>query len=165
MWIIFGEVAFYVAVVLLSLLGLVLSLFALPGIWIIWLVILGTALLQGLEVIPLWFIILSFFFSVFVTLIDNFIIAYGSKRFGGGRWGMLGAVLGAIIGLIIANLPGLLVGPFLGAFAMEYIMAKKNYDEAFKSGLGSSLGVIFAIVVKFFLALFMVIIYFYMLIF
>lgn len=165
MWIIFGEIAFYVVVVLLNLLGLVLTLFALPGIWLVWLVILGTALLKGLDVIPLWFIILSLFFSVFVTVIDNFIIAYGSKRFGGGRWGMLGAVLGAILGLLIASLPGLLVGPFIGAFAMEYIMAKKKYEEAFKSGLGSSLGVIFAIVVKFFLALFMVILYFYMLIF
>jgi uncharacterized protein len=165
MWMIFGEVAFYVVVVLLNLLGLVLTLFALPGIWLIWLVILGTAFLRGLEVIPLWFIILTFFFSVFVTIIDNFIIAYGAKRFGGGRWGMLGAVLGAILGLLVANLPGLLVGPFLGAFAMEYIMAKKKYDEAFKSGFGSSLGVVFAIVVKFFLSLFMIIIYFYMLIF
>lgn len=159
MWVIIGDILFYLIIGILLLGGLALTVFALPGVWLIWIAIFGTALIRGFEVIPVWFVILSFFLSLAVTVLDNFVIAYGAKRFGGGKWGMLGAILGAIVGVILGNLPGLIVGPFIGAFALEYFMAKKKYEDAFKAGFGSSVGVILVIVGKFFISLFMIIAY------
>ncbi len=165
MWLIILDVLIYVLIGASLIAGLVLTAFALPGVWLIWIVILLTGIFKGFDEIPLWFVILSFFFSVFVSLIDNFVIAYGSKKFGGGKWGMLGGILGAILGLLVAHLPGLIIGPFIGAFALEHFMAKKNYGDSFKAGFGSSIGVIVSIVLKLFFTFFMVITYLYVLIF
>ncbi len=159
MWIIAGEFLFYIIIFVFLFGGLVLTIFALPGVWLIWLVILFTGIIKGFEIIPIWFIVLTFFFSVFVTIIDNFIIAYGSKKFGGGKWGMIGGILGSIIGLFLANIPGLFFGAFFGAFFLEHVVAKKNYEDSLNSGVGSSIGVVLAIVFKLFLCLGMIVSY------
>lgn len=159
MWSIVLEVLFYLAVGVLLFGGLALTLFNLPGVWLIWGGILLTSIVKGLAEIPLWFVIMTFFFAVIVTLIDNFIIPIAAKKFGGGKWGMLGGILGAIFGFLIANIPGLLVGPFLGAFALEYLLAKRKSQDAFRAGVGSFLGVIASISLKIVLCFSMIIIF------
>ncbi len=157
MWSIIGEVFFFLSVGVLLFGGLVLTVVNLPGVWLIWGGILLASIVRGLEEIPLWFLIVTFFVSVIVTLIDNFVIPLAAKRFGGGRWGMLGGLVGAIVGFVFANIPGLLVGPFLGAFILEYVLAKKNSQDAFRSGFGSFLGVIFSIAMKMFFCVSMIV--------
>ena len=148
MWSIVLEIFFFLAVGILLLGGLILTFVNLPGIWLIWGGILLTAIVRGLVEIPLWFLFLTFFFAVIVSLIDNFVIPIAAKRYGGGKWGMLGGILGLFLGLIIFNLPGLFLGPFLGAFALEYLVAKREKSDAFRAGFGSFLGVIFSIAIK-----------------
>ncbi len=157
MWLIVGEVFFFIAVGILLFGGLILTLVNLPGAWVIWAGILLTSIVKGLEEIPLWFVILTALFALVVTLIDNFVIPIAAKKFGGGKWGMLGGILGAFVGFIVANIPGLLVGPFLGAFALEYLVAKKKSQDAFKAGMGSFIGVIFSIALRVFLCFAMII--------
>ncbi len=148
MWIVIGEVFFFFGVGVLLLGGLVLTFVNLPGAWLIWAGILLTGIVKGFDVIPVWFVILTFFFALIVTLIDNLIIPLAAKKYGGGKWGMLGGVLGAFFGFVLLNLPGLFIGPLLGAFAMEYLVAKKEKKDAFKAGMGSFLGVIVSIALK-----------------
>ena len=148
MWEIVGEGLFFLLIGVLLFGGLVLAVVNLPGVWVIWLGILITGLVKGFGIIPVWFVVLTFIFAVIVSIIDNFIIAAAAKKYGGGKWGMIGGVLGAIFGFVLLNFPGLLIGPFLGAFILEYAIAKKEKSEAIKAGMGSFIGVIISIALK-----------------
>ena len=68
--------------------------------------------------------------TVAVTIIDNILPAWMTKKFGGSRAAVIGSVLGLIAGMFFFAPIGLLVGPFLGAFAGELIniriQAKRN---------------------------------------
>jgi uncharacterized protein len=157
MWGVIFEILFFLTVLLLIFGGLFITVLNLPGVWAIWIGILLTAIVKGLATIPLWFVILSFFFAILVTLIDNFIVPYATKHYGGGKWGMLGGVLGAFVGFLVANLPGLFIGPFVGAFIFEYVVAKRNASDSFKAGFGSFLGIVLSITLKICLCIFMVV--------
>jgi len=157
MWGIIGEVFFFLAIFVLVFGGLILTFVNLPGAWLIWFGILLTAMVRGLAEIPLWFVILTFFLAIVITLIDNFVVPLAAKKYGGGKWGMLGGILGAFLGFILFSLPGLLIGPFLGAFALEYLIAKKEKGDAIRAGTGSFLGIIFSIALKIFLCFGMII--------
>jgi uncharacterized protein len=157
MWEIVSEIGFFLIIFVLLFGGLILSFVNLPGAWIIWIGILLTAIVKGFENIPLWFVILTFFLALVVGIIDNFIIPLAAKKYGGGKWGMLGGVLGAFFGFIFFNLPGLLMGPFLGAFAFEYYIAKKERGDAIRAGTGSFIGVILTIALKVFICFGMII--------
>ena len=56
-----------------------------------------------------------------VTVMDNVLPAWMTKRFGGSRMAVIGSVLGLVAGTIFFAPVGLLVGPFLGALAGELI--------------------------------------------
>ena len=56
-----------------------------------------------------------------VTIIDNILPAWMTKKFGGSRAAVIGSVIGLIAGMLFFAPLGLLVGPFLGAFAGELI--------------------------------------------
>jgi len=149
-----GEVFFFLAVGVLLFGGLILTFVNLPGAWLIWGGILLTSIVKGFEVIPL-----SFVFALIVTLIDNFVIPLAAKKYGGGKWGMLGGVLGAFVGFILLNIPGLFIGPFLGAFVLEYLVAKKEKGDAIKAGVGSFIGVILSIALKITLCFTMIVVF------
>jgi uncharacterized protein YqgC (DUF456 family) len=59
--------------------------------------------------------------TIAVTVADNLLPAWMTKRFGGSRMAVIGSVLGLIAGTIFFAPIGLLVGPFLGALAGELI--------------------------------------------
>ena len=159
MWVIIGEVFFFFSVGVLLLGGLILTFVNLPGAWLIWAGILLTGIVKGFDVVPVWFVILTFFFAIIITLIDNFVIPLAAKKYGGGKWGMLGGLLGAFFGFLLLNLPGLFIGPLFGAFILEYLVAKKGKEEAFKAGIGSFLGVIATIVLRVMICFAMIIIF------
>ena len=148
MWAIIGEVFFLLGVGVLLLGGFVLTFVNLPGVWLIWLGILLTAIVRGLVEILLWFLIVTFILAIVVSLIDNFVIPIAAKKYGGGKWGMIGGIAGLILGLALFNVVGLFIGPFLGAFTLEYLVAKKERNDAFRAGMGSFLGVIASIALK-----------------
>ena len=58
--------------------------------------------------------------TIAVTVMDNFLPAWMTKRFGGSRIAVIGSVLGLLAGMFFAPI-GLLAGPFLGALAGELI--------------------------------------------
>ncbi len=76
--------------------------------------------------------------------------AFGAKRFGASRRGMVGAALGALVGLFF-GLPGVLVGPFAGAVLGE-LSGQRRLDEAGRAGVGASLGLVLGAAAKLALA-------------
>jgi uncharacterized protein YqgC (DUF456 family) len=95
--------------------------------------------------------------TVVVTGLDYVIPIYGTKKFGGTRYGMWGCVLGLIAGLWLGPV-GIIIGPFIGAFIGELI-ANSSSDQALKAAFGSFAGFLAGTLLKL-IACFVMIYYF-----
>jgi uncharacterized protein YqgC (DUF456 family) len=73
-----------------------------------------------------------------VTILDYFVPIWGTKKFGGSKYGTRGATVGLILGLFFGPF-GIILGPFLGAVIGEMIF-KDDFKYALKAGFGSLLG-------------------------
>jgi len=84
--------------------------------------------------------------ALVVTILDYIVPVWGTKKFGGSKYGIRGATIGLVIGLFLGPL-GLIIGPLLGAFVGELIF-KDNINYALKAGFGSLLGFLTGIGLK-----------------
>lgn len=92
------------------------------------------------------FLIIWFLLTVAVTVLDYVVPVYGTKKFGGTKKGVWGSTIGLILGLFFAPV-GIIVGPFLGAYIGE-LMAHNDSQKAFRSAIGSFMGLIAGTVMK-----------------
>lgn len=76
--------------------------------------------------------------AIVVTILDYIVPIWGTRRFGGSKYGVRGATVGLIIGLFLGP-AGIILGPFIGAFVGELIF-KDDVKYALKAGFGSLLG-------------------------
>ncbi len=143
---------------IIGLLGCILPV--IPGPPISWIGILLLHLTERVQ-FSLEFLIFWLVIAVAITIIDNIIPIYGTKKAGGSKWGVWGAAIGLIIGLFFGPL-GIVFGPFLGALAGELMYAHTRKDvlgtptktdaeknkKALISALGSFLGLMVGIVLK-----------------
>jgi len=84
--------------------------------------------------------------TIAVTIADYLVPVWGTRKFGGSKYGMRGATIGLIIGLFLGPV-GIIIGPFAGAFVGEMIF-KDDIKYALKAGLGSLLGFLTGIGLK-----------------
>jgi uncharacterized protein len=84
--------------------------------------------------------------SVIVTLLDYIVPVWGTKKFGGSKYGTKGATVGLIVGFFLGPL-GIVLGPLIGAFIGEMIF-RDDLSYAFKAGFGSLLGFLGSIGLK-----------------
>jgi len=85
------------------------------------------------------------FIAVIVTVADNVLPIWTTKKFGGSKAGVWGSTLGLILGLFFAPV-GIIVGPFIGAVLGE--MLNNNNDKALKAGFGAFMGFVFGVGLK-----------------
>ncbi|MGH7314115.1 MAG: DUF456 domain-containing protein [Candidatus Rokuibacteriota bacterium] len=89
------------------------------------------------------------------TFLLNFVAgAIGARRYGGTRWGVVGAIAGAVVGLFFGPL-GLLIGPVAGAITGE-LLRGADLEGSVRSGFGAMVGLLAGIVADFTIALVMV---------
>ncbi|MEY5014593.1 MAG: hypothetical protein RIS92_951 [Verrucomicrobiota bacterium] len=81
------------------------------------------------------------FLAILTLVLDTVTGAIGAKKFGGTRWGVLGAFAGALLGLVAGGPVGLLIGPPLGVFTAEYL-ALNDPKKAWRATQGALLGMI-----------------------
>lgn len=84
--------------------------------------------------------------TIVVTVLDYVIPLYGTKRFGGTKYGIWGCTIGLVIGFFIPPW-GILIGPFIGAFIGE-VMGNADSSNALKAALGSFAGFVMGTLLK-----------------
>jgi uncharacterized protein YqgC (DUF456 family) len=84
--------------------------------------------------------------AVVVTILDYIVPVWGTRKFGGSKYGTRGATVGLFIGFFLGPL-GIILGPLIGAFVGEMIF-KDDLSYAFKAGFGSLLGFLTGIGLK-----------------
>jgi len=137
-------------IMLLGLIGAFLPV--LPGPLTSW---LGLLILDFTKAVSfsLTFMIVTFSIALLVWLLDYFIPALGTRKFGGSKKGILGSTLGLIIGLFFFPPLGIIIGPFIGALIGELINDSTNNQRAFKAAIGSFIGFLFSTGLKFVVSL------------
>lgn len=122
-----------------ALLGIIGSFLpVLPGPLTSW---FGLLLLHLTSIVPInWtFLGITLSIAVVIWIIDYFIPAMGTKKFGGTRYGVIGTMVGLIIGILFLGPFGIIIGPFAGAYIGEMIQ-EKNSNKALKAAFGSFIG-------------------------
>ena len=77
---------------------------------------------------------------VISLVLDYLIPIWGTKKFGGSKYGVWGCTIGFILAFWMGPF-GVIIGPFIGAFAGE-MFGGQNSQKSFKAALGSFAGFI-----------------------
>ncbi|MBL7843551.1 MAG: DUF456 domain-containing protein [Cyclobacteriaceae bacterium] len=92
------------------------------------------------------FLLIWLVIVIIIAILDYAVPIYGTKKFGGSKYGMWGCAIGLIAGLWFGPL-GIIMGPFIGAFVGE-LMATEQSDKALKAAIGSFIGFVFSTLIK-----------------
>ena len=92
--------------------------------------------------------------TIVISVLDYIVPAWGTKKFGGTKWGVWGSTIGVFVGLFFGAV-GVILGPLVGAILFELIatalngpITDKALAAAFRAGWGSFVGILFGTVIK-----------------
>jgi uncharacterized protein len=83
---------------------------------------------------------------IIIAVLDYLVPLYGTKKFGGTKYGIWGCAIGLIAGLWLGPV-GIILGPFAGAFIGE-LLANNQSEQALKAAVGSFIGFLFSTLLK-----------------
>lgn len=140
---------------LVGLLGCLIPI--LPGHLVIFAGAIAHRLMLGEQSGLHWWSFLILFLLLVISQVFEFMSgAAGTRWFGGSKWGAWGALLGGIVGMFFFPF-GLLLGPLIGSLLFEKFFAKKETTPAVVSGVGSVLGTLAGMAIKFGVGIVMVV--------
>ena len=84
--------------------------------------------------------------TVVVSILDYVVPAWGTKQFGGTKYGVWGSTIGVFAGLFFGAV-GVIVGPLVGAVIGE-LFGGKEMASALRAGWGSFIGLLFGTLLK-----------------
>ena len=123
---------------------------------------IGLLILHLTKVIPMDWTFLGITLAIAVVIwgLDYVIPAWGTKKFGGSKYGIWGTVFGLILGILFLGPLGIIVGPFAGAFLGEMIHDSTDSKKAVKAAFGSFIGFMLSTGLKFLISIIFVGLYF-----
>ena len=83
---------------------------------------------------------------VVISVLDYVVPAWGTKHYGGTKWGVWGSTIGVFVGLFFGA-AGVIFGPLVGAILGE-LLSGKRMSDAVKAGWGSFVGILFGTILK-----------------
>ncbi|GAB5410284.1 MAG: DUF456 domain-containing protein [Balneolaceae bacterium] len=139
LWIALGVIC-----ILVGLIGAFLPVipglpFSYAGLWILQ--------LSGVAQFSTFFLVAWGIVIVTVLLLENFIPAYTTKKYGGTVYGVTGSTIGMILGMLFFPPLGFFLGTLVGAFIGEFIY-KQDVNIALKSAWGSFIGFLSGTAIK-----------------
>jgi uncharacterized protein YqgC (DUF456 family) len=133
-----------IVLVLAGVAGTILP--ALPGAPLVFLGLLLAAWADGFQKVG-WFPLTLIGILMLLTLgADLLASSLGAKRVGASWLAVAGAGVGTLAGIFL-GIPGLLLGPLVGAFLGE-LLARRDWTQARKGGLGTWIGFLLGTVLK-----------------
>ena len=93
---------------------------------------------------------------VIILILDYLVPIWGTKRYGGTKYGIWGCTLGFLLAFWMGPL-GVVLGPFIGAFVGEMI-GKQDSKQALRAAWGSFVGFLLGSLLKI-IACFMILYY------
>lgn len=142
----------------IGILGTILPV--LPGAALIYGGMLFYGFMTGFVSLNALFFLLQGIALIFIFLIDYFASAIGTKRFGGSKQAVIGAVLGTIIGILVLGPLGIIIGPFVGAVIAE-LFRGTEMKQTLRVGFGTLVGLLGGTVLKICAEIIMIV-YFFM---
>lgn len=119
----------------------------LPGLPVSWAGLLFLKLIPSIKDDISWkVIILLGVFMLIVTILDNVLPVWGTKKMGGNKLVVWGATIGLIFGFFVGPL-GIIFGPFIGALVGALITGNKLKSAA-KQASGAFVGYITGLLLK-----------------
>ncbi|MDX2148397.1 MAG: DUF456 domain-containing protein [Planctomycetota bacterium] len=149
------EVLLAIGFTLVGLIGIVLTVITLPGIWLPIAAALLVKLLRP-ETFDWTVIFVCIGLALLGELIEFIAGAAGAAKAGGSKRGALGAGVGSLVGAILGapllfplgSIAGGVLGAGVGALLIERAWVKKSWDQSAKIGAGAAIGRMIATVVK-----------------
>ena len=136
--------------ILLGIVGSFLPI--IPGPLTSWLGILILSITQSVFIDKISLVV-SFIIAVGIFVLDYFVPVLGAKKFGGGRGSIIGSSIGLICGILFIGPFGIFLGPFFGAFIGELVVNSDNKKGALKAAIGSLIGFLSGVFLKFLISI------------
>ncbi len=149
-----------IMVAISAILGIVLTLLTLPGIWFA-ILVAGLAqwwhMARFNEPMFSWYTLGTCVgLGILAEVVELFASAAGAAKAGGTRRGAIGSVIGGLVGAIggsfvvplLGTIIGAAVGAGTGALLLERAGGKKNWKQSTKVGAGAAAGRLVASVLK-----------------
>jgi uncharacterized protein YqgC (DUF456 family) len=154
----------WIIIVILMALGMAGAVYAiLPGALAIYGAFFVYGLFFSFNPFGLWFWLIQTLIVAAIFAADYAASVWGVQKLGGSRASIIGSVIGLIIGPFVIPVAGIILGPILGAVAGEMLQGS-NIKQAFKSGIGSAVGLFSSIIIKIILQTAMILIFIFWLI-
>ncbi len=100
------------------------------------------------------FLVVFALIAVAVTILDYFVPIWGTKRYGGTKYGSWGATVGVVLGIFLFPPLGIIILPFVGAVVGESIKGS-DFNASLRAGFGSFVGFLMGTGIKLIAALVM----------
>lgn len=139
---------YYTALLALLLIGLLINLLGLPGLWLMMASALGYAWGTGWRYLGAKSLVALLVIALVAELVEFLAGSAGARKAGGSKRGMVGAVIGGLLGgifltfipiPIVSTIIGVCLGTFLGAFVTEMLVGKETGHSA-QIGVGAAKG-------------------------
>lgn len=140
-----------------ALLGVALTIFGLPGIWLAIAAAVLCELWRG-GLLDLWTLVAAVALGLLAEVVELIASAAGARRGGATRTGaggaLIGALLGGLVGTFVILIPvigtilGGVIGAAAGTIAAERGIKGRTWRESGRAGAGAAAGRAVAVVLK-----------------